>query len=125
MKESEGTRLKQARESLDEAQALLAENMDTGFILTNLYYAYYYPILALIYEGQVPSAMQSISLGLFDQQYIKTGLFKKKYGDAISRIFSVKPKCSGEKTLVDAEEVRQLSTLASAFICDVETYLEK
>ena len=125
MKELEKARLKQARESLEEAQALLAAEMDTGFVLTNLYYSYYYPILALQNEGQVPSTMQSVTIGLFEQQYINTGIFKKKYGDAIKRIFNVKPKCSGEKTPVSSEDVKELAVLASAFIQDVETYLEK
>jgi uncharacterized protein (UPF0332 family) len=110
---------------LEEAQALLAEEMDTGFVLTNLYYAYYYPILALQNEGQVPSTMQSVTIGLFEQQYINTGIFKKEYGDAIKRIFNVKPKCNGEKTPVNVEEVNKLATLASDFIHDVETHLKK
>ena len=125
MKEMEKARLMQARDSLEEAQALLAAEMDTGFVLTNLYYSYYYPILALLNEGQVPSTMQSVTIGLFEQQYINTGIFKKKYGDAIKRIFNVKPKCSGEKTPVNDEEVKDLAVLASAFMQDVETYLEK
>jgi len=124
LKEMEKARLKQARESLDEAQALLAAEMDTAFVLTNLYYAYYYPVLALINEGQVPSTMQSITIGLFDQRFIKTVIFKKEYGDAINRIFNIKPKCSGEKTPVSGEEVNKLAMLASDFIHDVETYLK-
>ena len=125
MKEMEIARLKQAGESLDEAQALLATDMGTGFVLTNLYYAYYYPILALMNEGQVPSTMQSVTIDLFEQQYINTGIFKKEYGDAIKRIFNIKPKCSGEKTPVNVDEVNRLAILASDFIQDVETYLKK
>jgi len=125
MNELEKVRLTQARESLDEAQALLAAEMDISFVLTNLYYAYYYPILALMNEGQVLSTMQSVTLGLFEQQYIKTGIFKREYGDAVRRIFNIKPKCSGEKTPVSGEEVNTRSVLAGAFIHDVETYLEK
>jgi len=125
MKELEKERLKQARASLDETQALLAAEMDIGFVLTNLYYAYYYPVLALMNEGQVPSTMQSVTLGLFEQQYMKTGIFKNEYGAAIHRIFDIKPKCSGERTPVSSEEVNKLSVLAGAFVQDVETYLEK
>jgi uncharacterized protein (UPF0332 family) len=125
MKDLQKERLKQARESLDEAQALLAEEMDTGFVLTNLYYTYYYAILALMNEGQVPITMQSVTIGLFEQKYIKTGMFEKKYDDAIRRIFNSKPKCSGEKTPVSAEEVKELAALAGAFILDVETYFNK
>lgn len=124
MKDMEKTRLKQARESLDEAQALLADGMDTGFVLTNLYYAYYYPILALMNEGQVPTTMQSVTLGLFERQYIHTGILKKEYYDAVRRVFEVKPKCSGLKTPVSEEEVDRLKFIAGAFIQDVEAYLE-
>jgi uncharacterized protein (UPF0332 family) len=125
MKDLEITRLKQARESLDEAQALLADGMDVGFVLTNLYYAYYYSILSLMNEGQVPTTMQSVTLGLFERQYVRTGIMKKEYDDAVHRVFDIKPKCSGEKTLVGAGEIRELTLLASDFIQAVETYLEK
>lgn len=123
MKELETARLKQARDSLDEAQALLADGMDTGFVLTNLYYAFYYPILALMNEGQVPTTMQSVTLGLFERQYIQTGILKKEHYDAVRRVFEIKPKCSGVKTPVDPEEVEALMVLASSFIQDVEAYL--
>lgn len=118
-------RLNQARESLDEAKALLAEGMDTGFVLTSLYYAFYYPVVAVLNEGRVPETMQSVALGLFDQQFIKTGIFKKEYYDALRRVFDIKPKCSGEKTPVSAEDVDELAALANAFIQAVETYWEK
>ncbi len=125
MKDLEKSRLKQARASLEEAQALLTGEMDTGFVLTNLYYAYYYPILALMNEGQVPTAMQSVTIGLFEQRFIRTGILKNEYGDAVRRIFSIKPKCSGEKIPVSGMEVNKLAVLASTFIQDVETYLVK
>ena len=124
MKELEKARMKQARESLDEAQALLADGMDTGFVLTNLYYAFYYPILALMNEGQVPTTMQSVTLGLFERQYIQSGILKKEYYDAVRQVFEVKPKCSGVKTPVSGEEIDRLKFIAGAFIQDVEAYLE-
>jgi len=123
LKELEKSRLKQARESLEEARALLAGDMDTGFVLTNLYYAYYYPVLALLNEGQVPATMQSVTIGLFEQQYLTTGIFKKEYGDAVRRIFSIKPKCTGEKTPVSADEVIKLLECAEEFIDVVEVHI--
>jgi len=123
LKELERARLTQARESLDEAQALLADNMDTGFVLTNLYYAFYYSILALMNERQVPTTMQSVTLGLFERQYIQSGIVKKEYYDAVRRVFEVKPKCSGSQTQVAAKEVDDLVLLASDFIREVDAYL--
>jgi uncharacterized protein (UPF0332 family) len=124
-KDLEQSRLKQAREALDAAQALMAGLMDTGHILTSLYYAFYYAILASMNEGQVPTTMQSVTIGLFEQQYILTGLFKKEYGAAVRRMYSVKPACSGEMTTISGEEMNELAVLAGAFIQDVEAHLEK
>jgi len=126
MREMERIRLDQAKEALEEAEALLAEGMDIGFVLTNLFYAFYYPVLAIMNEGRVPTTMQSITIGLFDQQFIKTGTFKQEYANAVHRVFTVKPKCSGEKTQVIADEVNELLALARDFIADAEehcTYL--
>ena len=122
MKELKKERLKQARESLDEAQALLTDNMDIGFVLTNLFYAFYYPMLAIMNEGQVPTAMQSITIGLFDRQFIKSGIFRQEYSDAVNRVFTLKPKCSGEKTPVSADEVNILLGLARDFIADAQEH---
>ena len=122
MKELKKERLKQARESLDEAQALLTDNMDIGFVLTNLFYAFYYPMLAIMNEGQVPTAMQSITIGLFDRQFIKSGIFRQEYSDAVNRVFTIKPKCSGEKTPVSADEVNKLLALARDFIAEAKEH---
>jgi uncharacterized protein (UPF0332 family) len=123
MKDLEKARLTQARESLDEAQALLEAGMDTGRVLTNLYYAFYYPVLALMNEGRVPETMQSVTLGLFERQFIATGALKQEYGDALRRVFETKPKCSGEKTPLSRAEVDELVELARAFQADVETQI--
>jgi len=113
----------QARESLEEAQALLEAGMDTGRVLTNLYYAYYYPVLALQNEGRVPDTMQSVTLGLFEQKYIATGIFKKAYADALRRVFTGKPTCSGERTPFDQAEVEALMALAQSFQTEVEKHI--
>jgi uncharacterized protein (UPF0332 family) len=122
MREMERVRLDQAWEALEEAKALLAEGMDTGLVLTNLFYAFYYPILAVMNEGQVPATMQSVTIGLFVQQFIKTGTFRREYADAVHRVFTLKPKCSGERTEVIAHEVNELLALARDFIADAEEH---
>ncbi|NTW64823.1 MAG: hypothetical protein HGB21_00715 [Nitrospirae bacterium] len=118
----EQVRLDQARAVLEEAKALLADEMDIGFVLTNLFYAFYYPMLAVMNEGQVPTTMQSITIALFDQQFIKAGIFRQEYADAVHRVFTLKPKCSGEKTPVSADEVNKLLALARDFIADAEEH---
>ena len=122
MKELEQVRLDQAREALDEAVALHTEGMDIGFVLTNLFYAFYYSILAIMNRGQVPGTMQSITISLFDQQFIRAGIFRQAYSDAVHRMFVLKPKCGGEKSTVSADEMNRLLALARDFIADAEAY---
>lgn len=120
MSELVQSRIRQARESLEEAKAIFEAGMDHGIVLTSLYYAFYYPIIALVYDCKVPETMQSVTLGLFDQQFIKTGIFKKEHADAIRQIFEIKPKCSGACPPVSREEIDRLLGQAGKFIADVE-----
>lgn len=119
------SRMQQARESLDEARALLDAGMDHGIVLTNVYYAFYYPVIAVVYEGRVPDSMQSVTLGLFEQRFIRTGLFKQDQYDIIRRVFEIKPKCSGICQVVSREEIERLLEQAREFIGAVDTFLEK
>jgi uncharacterized protein (UPF0332 family) len=120
-----GQRLEQAKQSLAEAQALLAGGMDPSFVLTSLYYAFYYPVLALVNEGRVPETMQSVILGLFEQRFVRPGRVPQKYHDAIRRVFAVKPTCSGEMTPVTREEMDALLGTARQFIADVAAAVAK
>lgn len=117
------SRLAQAGESLQEARALLDEGMDRGFIMNNLYYAFFYPVLAVLNEGRVPTSMQSVTIALFDKEFIQTGVFEKRFGDALRRAFDLRPKCSGPPSEVSREEAERLAALAEEFAACVEVYL--
>jgi uncharacterized protein (UPF0332 family) len=119
------SRMQQARESLDEAGALLDAGMDHGIVLTNVYYAFYYPVIAAVYEGRVPDSMQSVTLGLFEERYVRTGLFKKEQYDAIRQVFEIKPKCSGICQAVTRAEIERFLDKAREFITAVETFLQE
>ncbi len=118
------TRMKQAKESLDDAKALLDSDMDAALVMNGLYYAFYYPVIALVHQGQVPSAMQSVVIGQFDRQFISTGTFPKEFSEAIHRAFELKPTCSGEKARVSQEEAVRLARIAQDFISAVNLYLQ-
>ena len=118
------TRMTQAKESLAEAHAVLDGGMEPGLALNGLYYAFYYPVIALVYEGKVPTATQSVVIGLFDRQFIANGTFPKEFSDAIHGVFDLKPACGGEGAKVAPEEVLRLASLAREFIAAVDLYLQ-
>ncbi len=116
--------MNQAAESLGEAKALLENNGETGFVMNSLYYAFYYPVIALVCEGKVPTEMQSVVIGLFDRQFISNGIFPAEFSEAIHRVFDLKPKCSGDRANVSQEEFIGLAKTAQDFISAVNLYLQ-
>jgi len=117
------TRLRQAREALEEARALRDSGMDAPLVQSALYQAYYYPVLALVYGGRMRDSMQSVTIGLFEQQFVRTGLISREHGDAVRKAFELKPKCSGGGLTASGDEVELLLSRAEEFIRDAESYL--
>ena len=115
--------MKQAEESLEGALALLEGGMGAGLAVTGVYYAFYYPVLALVSGGRVPDTMHHVIIGLFERQYIATGIFHRKYSDALHRLLSLRPGCGCEAPLVADDEIEGLAALSREFISEVAAYL--
>lgn len=120
MKDLIAKRIVEAKAALDEAGALREAGMDIGFVLNNLYLAFYYPVIALVYEGKVPDAMQSVVIGLFEERFVRTGRIEAPFGDAVRRVFELKPRCSGGSMLTTPDELDRLFGQAGPFIFAVE-----
>lgn len=114
-------KLAQARDAYEEAQSLFADGGDLGYVLNSLYYAFYYPVLALLHSRDIPAAMQSVSIALFEREFIETGLFEKHFYDALHRAFDLKPKCSsGELKMITRAEIEVLLAEAREFLDTVD-----
>ena len=110
-------KLAQARDAYNEAQGLFADGADLGYVINSLYYSFYYPVLALFRVRDIPAAMQSVSIALFEREFIETGLFEKRYYDALRRAFDLKPKCSSvELKMITRAEIEMLLSEARDFL---------
>ena len=110
-------KLAQARDAYEEAKGLLAGGADLGYVVNSLYYACYYPVLALLRAKGIPAAMQTVSIALFEREFVEKGLFERRFLDALRRAFDLKPKCSpGELKMIVRAEVEALMAEASDFI---------
>jgi uncharacterized protein (UPF0332 family) len=119
-------KMNQARESLAEAEGLLADGAELGYVVNSLYYAFYYPVLGLLHAKGTPAAMQSVSIALFEREFVKTGLIEKRFFASIRKAFELKPKCSTtELNMISRAEVGTLLVDARAFVDAVteETHL--
>ncbi len=110
-------KLAQARDAYEEAQGLLNDGADLGYVMNSLYYAFYYPVLALLRARDIPAAMQSVSIALFEKEFIETGLFDKRFSRSLRRAFDLKPKCSsGKLKMITREETEVLLAEAREFL---------
>ncbi len=110
-------KLAQAKDAYEEAKGLLADGADLGYVINSLYYAFYYPVLALLHARDLSAAMQSVAITLFEREFVETGLFEKRLFDSLRRAFDLKPKCSsGELKMIARTEVEVLLAEAQEFL---------
>ncbi len=110
-------RLRQAKEALMEAQALLAEGADMNFVMNSLYYAFLYPVLGLLQARRIQTPMQSTAIALFEREFVRSGEFDARFMDAICRAFELRPACAcegGKKATKD--DIEKLLPVARDFL---------
>jgi len=68
-------RLKEAEDSIKEAEVLLREGMSMRAVMNRLYYAMFYAVLALLQEKELGTSKHGGAISLFDREFVKTGIF--------------------------------------------------
>lgn len=116
-------RLEQARETLREAKILLDESALRGAI-NRSYYAMFYALLALLATKQLGTSKHSSALGLFDREFVKTGLFPRELSRSLRLAFNLRQR-QDYKEMTDVDEPTAVSTLndSTSFVDAVEAYL--
>ncbi|OGW53771.1 MAG: hypothetical protein A2Z46_06840 [Nitrospirae bacterium RBG_19FT_COMBO_55_12] len=118
-------KLKQARNFLSEAEALLSEGAELSFVINSLYYAMLYPVLALLGAWKITTYSQSTSISTFDREFIEPGLFDKRFSEALHRAFELRPACACEgQKVITREDIERLLTQARDFSDAVEKCLK-
>lgn len=119
-------RLKQANESLEEANVLLREEMSLHSVMNRLYYAIYYSVIALFLKKQIEIASHGGVLNLFGRYFVKTGIFKKDLSKVLHNALRLRLK--GDYHLIEdiqKEDVENLLQKAENFVMKIEEYLLK
>ena len=114
-------RLKQARESLEEAKALLVHDAEANFVMNSLYYAFLYPILGLLQTRGMTAPMHSTAISLFDAEFVQKGDVELRFLVAARKAFDLRPACDCEgKEKPTPEDIEQLLPIAEEFLQSVE-----
>ena len=116
-------RLAQSRETLHESEILLAEDAWRGAV-NRAYYAMFYALLALLATRQLGTSKHSSALGLFDREFVKTGLFPKTLSRSLRLAFNLRQTHDyGELVELDRSTAKQTLQNAQEFVTAIETFL--
>jgi uncharacterized protein len=110
-------RLKQAKESIEEAKILLVQDAAVNFVMNNLYYAFLYLVFGLLEVRGILAPAQSTAVSLFEQEFVRSGEIEGRFLDALRKAFELRPSCACEgKRKATAEDVEQLLPVADEFL---------
>jgi len=119
-------RIKQAEESLEEAEFLLLGRKSPRSVINRAYYAMFYAVLALLVYEPYSSSKHSGVLSYFNKRFIKEGIFDKNLGRSINKAFELRQRGDyREYVELTYEQVEPFIEEARVFVQKVKDYLER
>lgn len=98
-------RLKQAEETLADAEAMRKGALSTRSIVNRAYYAMFYALLGLFLETNtmLKTSKHSGIISMFDQVFILTGKMDKRFSKSLHKMFNAR-QVADYKELVEVSE---------------------
>lgn len=119
-------RLKQAKESTDEAEYLFTGKKSLRSVINRAYYAMYYAVQALIIFEKFITSKHTGVVSFFNKEFIKKGVFPVEMGRWINKAFELRQTGDYREYVQLAEDqVEPYIGFAKTFVQKVEEYLEK
>jgi len=119
-------RLKQADDSIKEAEVLLKEGMSLRSVMNRLYYAMFYAVLALLQGKQLGTSKHYGVISLFDREFIKSGIFDKELSKTLHRSFELRQKGDYmEQPEITKADIDEILPKTVAFINEIKQYILK
>jgi len=117
-------RLKEAEDSINEAEVLLREGMSMRAVMNRLYYAMFYAVLALLQEKELGTSKHAGAISLFDREFIKTGVFENKLSKILHRAFELRQKGDYmEQAEVTKGDINEMLPKTKEFVSKIKAYL--
>jgi uncharacterized protein (UPF0332 family) len=117
-------RMQKARECLRDAEMNIANNAYAS-AANRSYYCIFHAIRAVLITINYSAKTHSGNIGRFQRDFIKTGLFEKKYSSVIENSFTVRNKSDYQDFyIVSKDEVSAQVKNAQTFLEAVEAYLQ-
>ncbi len=83
-------RLERSREALRDAHLMFDQNGSPAGVINRAYYAMFYAALAMLMTIDKGSSKHQGVIALFDQNFIKPGIFPREMGKELHRVFALR-----------------------------------
>lgn len=121
-------RLKQAEETLLDAERMLQGGFSSRSITNRAYYSMFYAVLALFLKAdmRIKTSKHIGVISIFDKEFILTGKIDKYYSEILHKMFNIRQK-GDYKDLIEIaiEEAAEHVRLANEFIEYIKNYMDK
>lgn len=117
-------RLRQARESLEEARLLAGERIGTKAVMTKLYHAMMYSLFALLDIQDLSRLSHADVIERFEREYGRTTLADEAFLAVLHRAYDLTHECDCEHMPVPTDrEIDETSRAAEKFLAEAERFL--
>ncbi len=121
-------RLQQAEDTLSEAEKMLADNgYSARTIINRAYYSMYYVVNALFIRTghQLKTSKHSGIIAIFDHEFVKTGLFDKRFSKIFHKAFDDRQEFDYKEFVVATrEDAVEAVREAQEFVAEIKKFLE-
>lgn len=118
-------RMKQANETLEEAEILFKQNYWRGTI-NRAYYAMFYAVLALAASKEVVISKHTHAISFLDKEFVNKGIFPKEISRALHINFDERQTNDyGEIWDVDRDEAKTALKEAKSFVKTLKDYIDR
>jgi len=121
-------RLKQAEETLADAEKMLQNNLTSRSIINRAYYAVFYGILALFLHSDITpkTSKHSGVITIFDRDFIHTGKIERHYSRIVHKLFDARQQVDYKELIeVPVKDAEGCVKLAKEFLNCVKRFVGK
>ena len=112
-------RLKQAEETIQDAEAMLKVRISSRSIVNRAYYAMFYAVLALFLKENInlKTSKHSGVISIFDRELILSGKIEKRFSQALHKMFNVRQEADYKELVeITHQEAEEKVNIAKEFI---------
>lgn len=116
-------RLEQADESIAAASLLFQQGILRRSV-NSAYYAMFYAVMALLAIKKKETSRHGSAIGLFDREFVKTGIFSKDFSRWLHWSFDLRQRCDYEAQFnISPEDTQATLEAAEKFVAEVKSVI--